>query len=286
MAEKHVDHVTGVETTGHVWDNDLRELNKPLPAWWLWTFYVCIVWAIGYWVVYPAWPTLNGYTKGIWGYSQREQVMKDVDSLKQGRSKFATALAATAIDKVKDDKAVFDYAIKAGKASFAENCAACHRSGGQGGPGYANLTDDDSLWGGSLAETEKTIQHGIRSTNDKDTRDSAMPRFGMDKMLDDKQISDVADHVIRLSGGGADNAAGAAIFAEQCVACHGADGKGNKELGAPNLTDKIWLYGANKESIVESIRTGRGGVMPAWAGRLDPATIRALALYVASLSGR
>lgn len=285
MAEKHIDNVTGVETTGHVWDNDLRELNKPLPAWWLWTFYACIVWAIGYWVVYPAWPTLNGYTKGIWNYSQREQVMKDVDALKQGRSKFASVLAATPIDKIKDDKAVYGYAIKAGKAAFAENCAPCHRSGGQGSPGYANLTDDDWLWGGKLADIEKTITVGIRSTA-KDTRDSAMPKFGIDKLLDDKQISAVADHVLSLSGSGAANADGAKIFAEQCVACHGENGKGNLELGAPNLTDKIWLFGGKKENVVESISTGRGGVMPAWAGRLDKATIAALTLYVSSLGGK
>ncbi len=283
MAEKHIDHVTGVETTGHVWDGDLRELNKPLPAWWLWTFYVCIVWAIGYWVVYPAWPTLNDYTKGIWGYSQRAQVMQDVDDLKKTRSKFSDALAAMPIDKVKDNPELLRFAMTGGKVAFYENCAPCHGRGASGGKGYPNLNDDDWLWGGTLADIQKTLTVGIRSTS-KETRDSAMPKFGIDKLLDDKQISAVADHVLSLSGGKA-NEEGAKIFAEQCVACHGENGKGNQELGAPNLTDKIWLYGSAKEDVMETIRTGRGGVMPQWSTRLDPVTIKSLALYVHSLGG-
>ena len=283
MADKHIDHVTGVETTGHVWDGDLRELNKPLPAWWLWTFYVCILWAIGYWIVYPAWPTLNDYTKGIWGYSQRAQVMKDVDDLKKTRSKFSDALAAMPIDKVKDNPELLRFAMTGGKVAFNENCAPCHGRGAQGSKGYPNLNDDDWLWGGTLADIQKTLTAGIRSTS-KDTRDSAMPKFGVDKLLDDKQIAAVAEHVLSLSGGKA-NADGAKIFAEQCVACHGEKGTGNQELGAPNLTDKIWLYGSSKEDVIESIRTGRGGVMPQWSTRLDPVTIKSLALYVHSLGG-
>jgi cytochrome c oxidase cbb3-type subunit 3 len=291
MSEKHIDHVTGVETTGHVWDSDLRELNKPLPAWWLWTFYVCIVWSIGYWIVYPAWPTLNDYTRGIWGYSQRAQVMKDVADLKQGQAKLREALAATPLDKVKDNPELLRFAMTGGKVAFAENCAPCHGRGAQGSSGYPNLNDDDWLWGGKASDIQQSINVGVRSTS-KDTRDSAMPKFGIDKMLDDKQISAVADHVLSLSGAGAANAEGAKIFAEQCVACHGENGKGNQELGAPNLTDKIWLYGGSKDAVAESIRTGRGGVMPAWGptaaspkGRLDQTTIKSLALYVHSLGG-
>lgn len=291
MAEKHIDHVTGVETTGHTWDGDLRELNKPLPAWWLWTFYVCILWAIGYWVLYPTWPTLTGYTHGIWNYSQRAQVMKDVADLKQGQAKLRAALAATPVDKVKDNPELLRFAMTGGKAAFAENCAPCHGRGAQGSAGYPNLNDDDWLWGGKLADIQQTINVGIRSQS-KETRDSAMPKFGIDKLLDDKQISATADYVLSLSGAGPANADGQKLFADNCVACHGADGKGNQELGAPNLTDKIWLYGGKKEAVMETIRTGRGGVMPAWGptpdapkGRLDPLTIKSLALYVHSLGG-
>jgi cytochrome c oxidase cbb3-type subunit III len=286
MSKPEVDQVTGVETTGHEWDG-VRELNKPLPRWWVWTFYATIVWAIGYWIAYPAWPTLAGYSKGVLGYSQREVVANDLNAAKAAQAQYRDKLEATPLDKVKADPDLLRFAIAGGAAAFQANCAPCHGRGAQGFAGYPNLNDDDWLWGGSIDDVHKTISWGIRSEH-KETRSSQMPRYGIDKLLDDRQINDAAEYVLSLSGRASDQAAvarGKTIFAEQCAACHGADAKGKQEQGAPNLTDAIWLYGDSRQAILESIRTGRGGVMPAWAGRLDPVTLKALAVYVHSLGG-
>ena len=286
-AQKHdIDEVTGVATTGHEWDG-IKELNKPLPRWWVWTFYATIVWSVGYWIVYPAWPTLTGYTRGLWGYSQRTAVTDEVNAARAAQGRFREALAATPLDRIKDDPELLRFAMAGGSAAFQANCAPCHGRGAQGFTGYPNLNDDDWLWGGTLEEIHKTISVGARS-DQPETRTSQMPRFGLDKLLDEGQIGDAAEYVLSLSGASADAAAagrGQKIFADQCASCHGADGKGMQEFGAPNLTDAIWLYGGSKAAIEESIRTGRGGVMPAWAGRLDPATLKSLAVYVHSLGG-
>lgn len=289
MAEhKEFDEATGVHTTGHVWDGDLKELNRPLPRWWLYTFYACIVWAIGYWIAYPAWPLLNGYTPGLLGYSQRATVTDQVKAAKAAQAGLRSQIEKTALADIRSKPDLLQFATTGGRAVFADNCAPCHGRGAQGGVGYPNLNDDDWIWGGSLEAIEQTIKHGIRWAEDKNTRDSAMPKFGADGILQPAQIEDTAEYVMSLSGSSKDAAAagrGKTIFAEQCVACHGEDGKGNKELGAPNLTDAIWLYGGNKMSVAESISTGRGNAMPAWGGRLDTAAIKSLALYVHSLGG-
>lgn len=286
-AHKEIDHVTGVETTGHVWDGDLKELNKPLPKWWLYVLYATIVWSIGYWIVYPAWPTLNGYTQGIWGYSQRAAATSDVAAAKAAQKKFTDAIASTPLADIAKNQELMQFVQAGGARAFGDNCAPCHGRGAQGAVGYPNLNDDDWLWGGSLDEIAATITSGIRS-GAKDAHESAMPRFGIDGILQPAQINDAAEYVLSLSGGSTDKAAagrGAAIFAEQCVACHGPEGRGTKDLGAPNLTDGIWLYGGRREDIVQTIRTGRGGIMPNWNTRLDPQTIKLLAVYVHSLGG-
>lgn len=292
---KEFDEATGYHTTGHVWDGDLKELNKPLPKWWLYTFYACIVWAIGYWVLYPTWPTANGYTKGILGYSQRATVTQQVDAAKAAQSKHRTAIEKTALADIRKNPELLQFATAGGKAVFADNCAPCHGRGAQGSVGYPNLNDDDWIWGGTVDAIEQTIKGGIRWQGHKETRESAMPRFGLDGLLEPDKISDTSEYVMSLSGAKGDAAAterGKAIFAEQCASCHGEDGKGNAELGAPNLADAIWLYGATKQNIADSIKTGRGGVMPAWGptkddpkGRLDIAAIKSLAIYVHSLGG-
>jgi cytochrome c oxidase cbb3-type subunit III len=286
MSAREIDQVTGVETTGHEWDG-VKELNKPLPKWWVWTFYATILWAIGYWIAYPAWPTLSGYTTGVLGYSQRQVVASEVTAAKTAQAQFRDKLATTPLDKVKADADLLRFAIAAGGTAFQANCAPCHGRGAQGFMGYPNLNDDEWLWGGSIEDIHKTISVGIRS-DQKETRASQMPRYGLDKLLDDKQIGDAAEYVLSLSNKATDQAAaarGKVLFAEQCATCHGADGKGKLEQGAPNLTDAIWLYGDSRPAIVESIRTGRGGMMPAWAGRLDAETLKALAVYVHSLGG-
>ncbi|MGE0627396.1 MAG: cytochrome-c oxidase, cbb3-type subunit III [Hyphomicrobiaceae bacterium] len=288
MSRRETDTVTGIETTGHVWDDDIKELNRPMPRWWLWTFYASIVWAIGYMIAFPAIPTLSGYTRGLLGHSQRATLANEVEQARKRQAVRLQQVAVTPIADVRNDAELFRYATTGGKAVFAENCAPCHGRGGQGARGYPNLIDDDWLWGGTLADIQKTIQVGIRSDH-KDARASAMPRFGLDRLLDNAQINDVAEYVLAIAGHpGADVAArerGQTIFAEQCVACHGDDGKGKQEFGAPNLTDALWLYGGAKGDIMDSIRTGRGGQMPQWSARLDPTSIKMLALYVHSLGG-
>jgi cytochrome c oxidase cbb3-type subunit 3 len=287
MSHKEIDQVTGVETTGHVWDGDLKELNKPLPKWWLYTFYACIVWAIGYWIVYPAWPTLNGYTKGYFDYSQRGEVAKQVAAAKADQAKYLDQIAATPLADIEKNQELMPFVMAGGAAVFGDNCAPCHGKGAQGGPGFPNLNDDDWLWGGTPEAIQQTITHGIRS-GDPEARDMAMPRFGLDGILQPAQIKDTAQYVLSLSGHATDAAAaqrGKAIFAENCVACHGEEGKGNQEVGAPNLTDEIWLYGGKAADIEKTIQTGRGGVMPYWTGRLDPVTIKMLAAYVHALGG-
>ncbi len=286
-ANREIDHVTGVETTGHVWDGDLKELNKPLPKWWLYVLYASIVWAIGYWILYPAWPTMTGYTKGVLGFSQRAEVAREVASARERQAASLAAIAATDAAAIEKNADLMEFVTRGGAAQFAQNCAPCHGKGGEGAKGYPNLNDDDWLWGGTLEALQTTISNGIRSGN-KDARDSAMPRFGLDQILPPEQVSDTAEYVLSLSKHSTDAAAagrGQATFAEQCAACHGPEGKGMAELGAPNLTDGIWLYGGTKGDIMETIRTGRGGVMPSWASKLDPATIKMLALYVHSSLG-
>lgn len=282
-----VDAVTGVATTGHSWD-DIQELNNPLPRWWLWTFYLTIVWSIAYCLAYPAWPLVSSYTKGILGWHSREAVEADLAALKELRSGMTAKLAEASLEDIKNDPELFAFARAQGKASFGDNCAPCHGAGGGGAKGYPNLNDDDWLWGGSLEQIQQTILYGARSTSDQG-HSGSMPAFGRDGMLKREEISQVADYVRSLSGlpteKGVDLAAGAKIFAENCAACHGDQGQGMQEMGAPNLTDQIWLFGSDKAAIMEGLNNGRGGVMPAWHGRLDDTTIKALTLYVHSLGG-
>jgi cytochrome c oxidase cbb3-type subunit 3 len=285
--DKRIDEVTGVETTGHVWDGDLQELNKPLPRWWLWVFYVCCIWAAGYWAVYPAWPTLTDYTKGYFGHSQRAEVTADVAAAKSAQEKYRQGIAQASLADVKKSEDLFQFAQAGGAAAFGENCAGCHGRGAQGAVGYPNLNDDDWVWGGTVEQIHDTIAYGIRATHEK-TRNSAMPRFGLDGILDNAKISDVANYVRSLSGQATDKdaaARGQPIFAEQCAACHGENAEGNQEMGAPKLSDAIWLYGNSQEAVMASITTGRGGMMPVWAERLDPVTVKMLAVYVHSLGG-
>ena len=284
MATKEVDTVTGTETTGHEWDG-IRELNTPLPKWWLYVFYATILWSIVYCFFYPAWPSLSGYTRGILGYSSRENFNERMAALDAERSVWRERIANTPIDDIGKDPDLLTIAIAGGRTIFANNCAPCHGTNAVGRPGgYPALVDDDWLWGGSLDAIQTTIVHGIRNTTDPDARVSQMPAYG-DGVLDRGQIAAVAQHVLFLGGRGADNADGAALFADNCAACHGEQGKGNHELGAPDLTDQIWLYGDDKDAIMQQISRPRQGVMPAWQGRLSDTEIKQAAIYVHSLGG-
>ena len=282
-----IDKVTGTATTGHEWDG-IKELNTPLPRWWVFTFYACIVWAVGYWIVYPAWPLVSGYTSGVLHYSSRANVAVELANLEKIRGDKMLTLGAASLADIEKDPALLALARARGKTVFGDNCAPCHGSGAAGAKGYPNLNDDDWLWGGSLDQIKQTIEFGARSGHSK-AHEGAMLAFGKQGILKSAEIVTVANYVRSLSGlstsQGFDAIAGRKIFVENCVACHGDAGKGNQELGAPNLTDKIWLYGSDEATIIETITNGRAGMMPAWAGRLDPSTIKAMAVYVHSLGG-
>jgi cytochrome c oxidase cbb3-type subunit 3 len=285
--QSDIDKHSGTATTGHEWDG-IKELNTPLPRWWIITFYACIVWAVGYWIVYPAWPLISGYTTGVLHYSSRADVAVELASLEKIRGAKMVTLGAASLADIEKDPALLALARARGKAVFGDNCAPCHGSGAAGAKGYPNLNDDDWLWGGSLDQIMQTIEFGARSGHPK-THESAMLAFGKEGILKSAEIVTVANYVRSLSGlptgQGYDAVAGRKIFVDNCVSCHGDAGKGNQEVGAPNLTDKIWLYGSDEATIIETITNGRTGVMPAWTGRLDPSTIKAMAVYVHSLGG-
>jgi cytochrome c oxidase cbb3-type subunit III len=288
MANPHRDDAAGAATTGHEWDG-IEELNKPLPRWWLLVFYATIVWSIGYWLVYPAWPLVSNYTRGLLGYSQRQSVAEQLEAAKASKAAFREKISALDLHDIVNDPELLNFALAGGEAAFGDNCSPCHGRGAQGGFGYPNLRDDDWLWGGTIEAIHQTITHGIRAS-DLQTRSpgAQMPAFGRSGILSEAQINDVAEYVLSLSDHADDKEAtprGAKIFADNCKPCHGADAKGNQALGAPNLTDELWLYGGDKATIMNTIRGGRGGVMPAWSGRLDPETIKELAIYVHSLGG-
>ena len=288
MANSRVDSETGVETVGHEWDG-IEELNNPLPRWWLLSFYACIVFAIGYVIVYPAIPLLDHGTQGLWGWTSRGQLAAETKVAESTRAATLAALTAMPVEKLPDNPELVRAAVSGGKAAFRVNCVQCHGAGGGGNIGYPNLNDDEWLWGGNLKEIEQTITHGIRQPGDAQTRTAQnMPSFGREGILTASQVEDVASYVRTLSGkeqGGTASTRGGAIFAANCVACHGPDGKGLRQFGAPNLTDAIWLYGSSREAIIGSVTNAHAGVMPAWSGKLDTATIRMLAAYVHSLGG-
>ncbi len=286
-AKAHVDAATGRETTGHEWD-EIRELNNPLPRWWLWCLYATIVWSVGYWIVYPSWPLVSDYTRGLIGYSQRQEVLAELEAAKAARGVLGTALADASLEEIRTRPELLKLALANGKAAFGDNCAACHGAGATGRPGYPNLQDDEWLWGGSLAEIYQTIRYGARLSRDE-TRQGEMPAFGRDSILKREEIQAVSNYVLSLSGKAFDPKLsledGRKIFAQNCAACHGDNGRGNRELGAPNLADAIWLYGSTPQQVAATIHYGRRGVMPAWESRLDPVTLKALAVYVHSLGG-
>ena len=278
-----------VETTGHSWDG-IEEYNNPLPRWWVWVFYATIVWGIGYTVAYPAWPLITGATPGVLGASTRADVAAEIATVDAANAPIKERLVAADLNAIGADGELAGYAERAGAAVFRTNCATCHGSGAAGveGKGYPNLLDDDWLWGGTMEEIHTTITHGIRNTTDADARYSEMPKFGLDGILDETQIAQVAEQVLALSGQEHDAALaaeGATLFADNCAACHAEDGKGDRTQGAPNLTDAIWLYGGSREKIIETVTKARFGVMPNWNQRLSEDEIRAVAYYVHSRGG-
>ena len=273
------------ETTGHSWDG-IEEFNNPLPRWWLWTFYACIIWGVAYTIAYPAWPLLKEATPGILGFSTRAEVAADIAAVEAANADIEARLAAADLTAISDDPALSSYATNAGAAVFRTWCAQCHGSGAAGAKGYPNLLDDDWLWGGSIEDIHTTISHGIRNETDLDARWSQMPAFG--EILAPEEITSVVQYVRSISG--QDHDAGLAgqgqqVFMDNCAACHGDDGTGDRFQGAPNLTDAIWLYGGDVETLTATVTNARFGVMPSWADRLSAAEIAAVASYVHQLGG-
>ncbi len=272
------------ETTGHIWDG-IEEYNNPLPRWWLWTLYACIVWAIAYSIAYPAWPLVKGATAGILGYSTRGEVAEDIQSFVDANAEIEAKLASADITTVAAGDELHTYAVNSGNAVFKTNCIQCHGAGGNGAKGYPNLLDDDWLWGGDIETIAYTIRHGIRNTTD-DARYSEMPAFG--EFLEEGEITSVVNYVLSLSGGDNDAAlatSGAVVFTDNCESCHLEDGTGDREQGAPDLTDAIWLYGGDAETLTHTVTFSRFGVMPAWGPRLTDAQVNAVSLYIHQLGG-
>ncbi|CUH12842.1 Cytochrome c oxidase subunit III [Jannaschia seosinensis] len=283
--KKRIDAETGTETTGHNWDG-IEELNTPLPRWWLWTFYATCVWGVIYVILYPAWPLVSGATPGIFGYSTRGEVAAEIDRVALSNAELTQSLERIDLAVLEENEVLHRFAVAAGASVFRNNCSQCHGAGAAGvqAAGYPNLLDDDWLWGGQIEEIALTVRHGIRNEADPDAHWSQMPAF--DDMLDDAEITALVNQVRWMGGLEAEpDPAGAALFADNCAACHGDNGIGNREIGAPNLTDAIWLYGGTPEEVEHTIRYSRFGVMPPWGERLDEAEIRAVSAYVHGLGG-
>jgi cytochrome c oxidase cbb3-type subunit 3 len=291
MADKRErDEISGTETTGHEWDG-LKELDTPLPRWWLYIFYATIAIAVVYWVLMPAWPLANSYTRGVLNWSDRDNVASEVQQLEASRAPMFERLAQASAAQIASDPELQEFARAAGESVFGDYCRTCHGAGGAGAPGYPVLADDVWLWGGNLSDIEHTIRVGIRSEH-PEARMSQMPAYGRDGLLSAAQIGDVAEYVISISAAGerlqpdtAAAARGMSVYQEQCSLCHGATGAGDRTQGAPSLNDDVWVYGGSREDIRSQIELGRGGVMPTWEARFDSGTIRALAYYVHEMGG-
>jgi len=255
-------------TTGHVWDEDLVELNNPLPRWWLYLFHLTIVFSLVYFVLYPSLGNLGG----ILGWSQEGQYEEQMAAASATQQDIFGRFADATPETLMSD----EEAMGIGRRLFGNNCAMCHGSDGAGGPGFPNLTDNDWLYGGDHQSIVTTLENG---------RNGMMPALG--DALGEQGVREVTAYVMSLSGNGHDETlvnAGSQKFGMFCAACHGPDANGNPALGAPNLSDDIWLYGGSEEIIRQTLVQGRSGLMPAFSESLTDEQIRILAAYVQSLS--
>ena len=282
--ERERDEFTGIETTGHEWDG-IKELNAPLPRWWVWVFIATVVWSLGYWVIYPAWPTLTGYTEGTAGYASRGAVLEEVARARAAQAEIAARIEAAALDDIRTSPDLLEFALAGGRSAFGLHCATCHGTGAEGAPGIPNLNDDDWIWGGDLDAIQTTISYGVRAAHDE-TRYNEMPAFVRDEMLTFDEAAATAAYVLAMTDASVTAPeAGRLIYEEQCSSCHGFQGEGFAAIGGPRLNDAIWFYGDTLEDITAQIAAPRHGMMPAWTGRLDAATLKSLTVYVHSLGG-
>jgi cytochrome c oxidase cbb3-type subunit 3 len=276
-------------TTGHSWDG-IEEYDNPMPRWWVWTFLITVVWAVGYWIAMPAWPGMTGSSTGVLGYSSRANVETEIQAFETRNEALFAQLLETDLDAIADDPTLHRFAVNAGASVFRAQCSQCHGAGGAGvqASGFPNLLDDDWLWGGTMEDIETTVTWGIRNTDYQDARWSEMPAFGRDGLLDSDEIDQVVHHVLSLSGAEHDASLaslGAELFDLNCSSCHGVDGEGDYFIGAPALNNQIWLYGGSFDAIRHSVYYSRFGVMPGFENRLREAEIRAVAAYVHQLGG-
>ena len=284
---KRIDQATGTSTVGHEWDG-IEELDTPMPRWWLYIFYACIVFAIGYCIAYPSWPLLTRATPGLLGWTSKGQLEAELTADQKAKAATFAAIDRLPIEDIEKNPTLKQAAIDGGRAAFRINCSACHGSGAAGSKGYPNLNDDDWLWGGDIKSIQQTLLDGVRFPGDDATRMSQMPAFGKDEILKPEEVQDAVSYVRFISHQEAMSPSakrGSAIFANNCAVCHGANGRGNRAVGAPNLTDTIWLYGGDRDTLTQTVTTARYGIMPAWGKKLDPVTLKMLAVYVHSLGG-
>jgi cytochrome c oxidase cbb3-type subunit III len=255
------------ETTGHVWDEDLRELNNPLPRWWLWLFIITVVFGGAYLAMYPG---LGSYEGSLKWTARNEHAAQSLANAQRIEASLAPYAQRSVTELASDNGA-----LGIGRNLFLNNCAACHGSDGGGAPGFPNLTDGDWLWGSDADTIVATIADG---------RMGMMPPWG--DALGARGVEDVLNHVFSLQGRKlptGDARAGGLKYAELCAACHGVEGRGNPAMGAPNLTDGVWLHGGAIATVRETIEKGRSGAMPAHAPRLGATRVKLLAAYVMSL---
>ena len=285
--KKDIDDISGIETTGHEWDG-IKELNNPLPRWWVWIFYATIVFSIGYVIWYPSIPLLTSNTQGVSGYSSRGALVETMAAVEADNADLVARIAAIDVTEIANDRDLLRFAVAGGRSAFKVYCSQCHGSGAAGSPGFPNLNDDYWLWGGSVEAIHETITYGIRHAPEENTRYSEMPAFGRDELISAREITDTAHFVRSLSDlehDAARAAEGAVVYADQCASCHGDAGLGDQDLGAPNLADAIWHYGKETSEIAAQIHNPKHGVMPAWGERLGDVAVKRLTLYVHSLGG-
>lgn len=274
-----IDPVTGYDTTGHDWGG-IQELNTPFPKIAGIALLLTFVYALVAWVLLPAWPTGRDHTRGLLGLDQGRMAVDGFQAMEAARHDWLSRFAEPDFASLAADKALMASAMPAAARLFADNCAACHGAAGAGGPGFPALNDADWLWGGAPETAAETLTLGINANDE--SRVAEMPVFDWLEPADRQAL---ADHVVTLAGGGGiTDGPGAALFAENCGACHGESGVGGLQTGAPSLTDRAVIYGQDRASVLTTLRHGRRGVMPAWGGRLSPAEINLLALYVSTLA--
>jgi len=290
MADKpELDEITGRHTTGHEWDG-IKELNTPLPKWWVWVFYVCIGWSVLYSIAYPSWPAMAGFFNGVVGWNARSDLTESLAEAREARSSWLTEIAARDVPAILEDDTLRQYAMRGGEVLFKENCAPCHQTGGAGAHGYPTLADDEWIWGGTPEAILTTIRYGIRDQDNPNTRLSEMLAFGEWELLTPEQIDTVASYVYALSNGDMQDGPGQELFVQQCAMCHSAEGtgpggEGYALMGGPPLNNRIFLYGGEKEDIAAQIHSPTHGVMPPWENRLSDEEIKQLTVYVHSLGG-